>query len=261
MSAAIKAIELNNVTYSYASDMAVLSNVSFSIEEGDFLGIIGPNGGGKTTLLRIILGILKPETGRVLLLGDDPLKTRKHVGYIPQETNLNKGFPISVYDVVMMGLVSNRGLGRPYNRGDRQKTEEMLEQFGLQKIHRKPISELSGGQRQKVLLARAMVSNPQILFLDEPTSSIDTTGADEVYEYLESLNEKGTTIVLITHNIGVVSRYVKSVACVNRELYFHPDGKIDEVTVSKTFGCAVDLIAHGVPHRVFHIHSKAESDE
>jgi len=255
-----KAIELIDISYRYNQN-TVIKDVNLVVERGDFLAIIGPNGGGKTTLLRLILGVLKPDSGTVRLLGEHPAKTRIKAGYIPQETNLNKLFPISVHDVVCMGLISSRGLGHPFTKNDKQKADDMLSHFGMLPMKKRCIAELSGGQRQKVLLARALVSDPEILFLDEPTSSIDTSGTDEVYEHLRKLNEKGTTVALVTHNIGVMSKYIKSVACVNRELYFHPDGKLSEHTISKTYGCAVDLIAHGIPHRVFHSHEdKKKSD-
>ena len=248
-------IECLNVTFSYGPN-TVVKNASFSVAAGDFLGIIGPNGGGKTTLLRLILGVLKPDSGTIRLLGGDPLKTRVKAGYIPQETNLNKGFPISVHDVVMMGLTRSRGIGRFFTSDDKKRTDAILEQFGLLSFRKRAISDLSGGQRQKVLLARALVADPEILFLDEPTSSVDATGADDIYEYLQNINKNGTTVVLVTHNIGILSRYIKSVACINTEVFFHPDGKLDEHSINRTFGCAVDLIAHGVPHRVFHTHGE-----
>jgi len=247
------AIEVRNVSFSYGSTVAI-RNASLSIRQGDFFGIIGPNGGGKTTLLRLILGMIKPQTGTINLLGESPLKSRRKAGYIPQETNLNKNFPITVHDVVLMGLTSARGIGRPFSKEDHERADYMLEQLKLAEVRKRSIADLSGGQRQKVLLSRAIISEPVILFLDEPTASVDTTGEDEIYEYLLKINSNGTTIVLVTHNIGVLSKYIKSVACVNIDVHFHPDGKLDEATITKTFGCPVDIIAHGIPHRVFHNH-------
>lgn len=248
-----KVIELENVSYSYGNYPA-LKNVTMSIKKGDFVGIIGPNGGGKTTLLKLILALIKPEKGNVRLLGDSPQKTRTLAGYIPQETNLNKTFPISVKDVVLMGLISKRGLGRHFTKSDNQKVDRIIDKLNIFDVKNRCIEELSGGQRQKVLLARALVSSPEIIFLDEPTASIDSSGTDEIYDILKNLNKNGTTVIIVTHNIGVLSKYIKSVACVNKELFFHPDGVLDENTITTTFGCPVDLIAHGVPHRVFHEH-------
>jgi zinc transport system ATP-binding protein len=252
-----KAIELTDVQFSYGSEPAI-RDINFAIDEGDFCGIIGPNGGGKSTLLRLTLGVLKPQHGTVRLLGDDPRKTRTQTGYVPQETSSNKEFPISVHDVVLMGLVYKRGIGHPFTAEDHGTVETIIAEMGLMGLGRRRIGELSGGQRQKVLLARALVSKPRLVFLDEPTASIDMAGVDEIYEYLQKLNKQGTTVVLVTHNVGAVSKYVKSVACVNKTLFFHPDGKLTEDTLHQTFGCPIDLIAHGLPHRVFHSHDKGK---
>jgi zinc transport system ATP-binding protein len=251
------AVAVENLSYSY-DGLPAVDRVTFSIDQGEFLGVIGPNGGGKTTLLRLLLGLLRPDSGRVRIDGSPPEKKRYCMGYIPQETGHNKMFPVSVRDVVLMGLAGRRGFGRGFTQEDYRKADLQIEQLGLLPLANRPIGRLSGGQRQKVLLARALVGEPAMLFLDEPTASIDTTGEDEIYNYLSRLNEGGVTIVLVTHNVGVLSRYVKSVACINRELYFHPDGHIDQETVNKTFGCPVDIIAHGIPHRVFHEHSAGE---
>jgi zinc transport system ATP-binding protein len=246
-------IVVDKVFYGYGGRPAV-EDASFSIGEGEFLGIIGPNGGGKTTLLRLMLGLLRPDSGQIRLFGEPPHKTRGKVGYIPQETNLNKSFPVTVTDIVLMGLSGARGLGRRFTFSDRRKADIMMERLGLSDVKNRPVAELSGGQRQKALLARAMVGDPEMLFLDEPTASVDKTGEDEIYNHLHLLNKTGVTVVLVTHNIGILSQHVKSVACINRQLYFHADGKLDQHTINKTFGCQVDIIAHGVPHRVFDGH-------
>ncbi len=246
-------IELLDVSYKYADEI-VLDRITLTIKEGDFVGIIGPNGGGKTTLLRIALGVLKPQMGTVKLLGDVPQKTRIRAGYIPQETSSNKWFPISVLDVVLMGLLSRRPLFHRYTKSDRKKASAILDELKLSHLVNKSIGDLSGGQRQKVLLARALVSEPKILFLDEPTASIDTLGQDEIYEFLLRINKTGTTVVLVTHNVGAVSTYIRSVACINKSLFYHPDGILDEKSITATFGCPVDIIAHGLPHRVYHNH-------
>jgi zinc transport system ATP-binding protein len=248
-----KAFELEHVSFSYGSE-AVVTDATISVEQGDFLGIIGPNGGGKTTLLRLVLGVLKPTSGTVRLLGNTPEKTRFRAGYVPQETSSNKLFPISVLNVALMGRLAKRGIGRSYTREDREAAMSILEQMKLASLAQRTISELSGGQRQKLLLARALVSHPDIIFLDEPTASIDSTGQNEISEHLNRLNQSGTTIVLVTHNVGAVSKYIKSIACVNKSLHFHSDGTIDEDMLTEAYGCPVDLIAHGLPHRVFHQH-------
>ena len=246
-------IEMDDVSFSYGNEK-VLENVNFSLEGGDFFGLIGPNGGGKTTLLLLILGMLEPLHGSVRLLGREPRETRRKAGYIPQEVSSNTSFPISVLDVVLMGLSSRRGMFHHYTRKDKEKALAVIEELHLTGLVDRHIGELSGGQRQKVLLARALVSDPEILFLDEPTASIDSTGQNEIYESLKVLNDAGTTIVLTTHNVGAISTYIKSIACVNRYFHFHPDGKLDEDDLKATFGCPVDIIAHGIPHRVLPKH-------
>lgn len=251
------AIAASGLTFSYGRLPAV-EDVTFSIEKGDFLGIIGPNGGGKTTLLRLLLGLIPPDCGTVSLLGGHPVKTRFRAGYIPQETGLNKSFPITAREVVFMGLTGKR-FGRRFTAKDCSRVAIIMEQLGIAQLADNPIGQLSGGQRQKTLLARAMVADPEMLILDEPTASVDTAGTDEIYEHLRQLNNTGVTVVLVTHNIGVLSQYVKSVACINRQLYFHPDGVLDQETVTRTFGCPVDIIAHGVPHRVFNHHTEKQA--
>lgn len=247
------AISVSGLCFSYEQQL-VIDNATFTVNKGDFLGIIGPNGGGKTTLLRLLLGLLLPDAGSVIIDGGSPAAKRRYVGYIPQETGLNKTFPVSVLDVVLMGLSGKRGLFSRVTSDDRMKALRLIERLGLTPFAHRPLAELSGGQRQKTLLARAMVAEPMMLFLDEPTASVDVAGEDDIYRHLRELNEGGVTVVLVTHNTGALSRHVKSVACVNKHLYFHADGHLDHTTVTKTFGCDVDLIAHGVPHRVFDHH-------
>ena len=246
-------IRLDHVWFSYGNDH-VLRDVSLAIQSGDFVGVIGPNGGGKTTLLRLMLGVLEPARGSVELLGGAPRKTRMQVGYVPQETSSNILFPISVFDVVLMGKMGKRGLFHSFTKEDREHAKETLSELNIYPLKNKNIGDLSGGQRQKVLLARALVGKPRILFLDEPTASIDTQGQDEIYEHMRVLNDGGTTVLLVTHNVGAVSSYIKSIACVSREVFFHPDGVLDETTITKAYGCPVDIVAHGLPHRVYHEH-------
>lgn len=248
----IPAIEMKGVWFSY-DKTPVLKDVTLTLEQGDFLGIIGPNGGGKTTILKLLLGVLKPDRGTVRILGEAPHDASHRVGYVPQNTDLNITFPISVMDVAMMGRLSRSRIGRRYSREDRSKAEEALRKAGIWEYRNTPIGRLSGGQRQRVFIARALATDPEILFLDEPTASVDPDFEMDLFDFLRELNRK-VTIVAVTHDVGVISRNVKSVACVNRTLIFHEEGQITEEMIDMAYKCPVDLVAHGIPHRVLPTH-------
>jgi zinc transport system ATP-binding protein len=246
------AIEMENVWFSYEGP-PVLRDVNLILEQGEFLGIIGPNGGGKTTLLKLMLGMLKPDKGRIKLLGEEPHDAGHRVGYVPQNMDFNRTFPISVMDVTLMGRLKRSRIGRSYTRDDKDKVQEILEKVGMWGYRHRPIGKLSGGQRQRVFVARALVTNPELLFLDEPTASVDHEFETDLYDLLKELN-RTVTIVVITHDIGVVSSHMKSIACVNRQLMFHKGGHITQEMIDMAYQCPVDLIAHGLPHRVLHSH-------
>lgn len=246
------AIDVQGVWFCY-DRTPILQNVTFRLEQGDFLALLGANGGGKTTLLKLMLGVLKPDRGTVRILGKPPHAARHRVGYVPQSTDLNIGFPISVLETALMGRLSRSRMGRPYTREDREKVERILRKVGMWEYRLRQVGKLSGGQRQRVFIARALATDPEILFLDEPTSSVDQEFETDLYELLKELNQR-VTVVVITHDVGVISRYVKSVACVNRTLVFHGEGRITTEMLETGYQCPVDLIAHGVPHRVFASH-------
>ena len=248
------AIEFENVWFSYDRS-TVLQEVSFSLEQGEFLGIIGPNGGGKTTLLKLMLGILKPDRGRIRILGQAPHDASHRVGYVPQGTDFNRGFPVSVLDVALMGRMSTSRIGRRYSREDREKVKDVLEKVGMWGYRNRPIGKLSGGQRQRVFIARALATNPEILFLDEPTASVDSEFQTDLYDFLKALN-KEVTIVVISHDIGIISAHMKSIACVNNQFVFHSGAEITQEMLDMAYQCPVDLIAHGLPHRVLHSHKE-----
>ncbi len=243
---------MKGVSFSYGHT-PVLDNITFTLKQGDFLGMIGPNGGGKTTLLKLLLGILKPNKGRIYVLGETPHRARRRVGYVPQNTDVNTSFPVSVMDVAFMGRLALSRLGKRFSKKDRPVVEEALRKVGMWNQRNTPIGQLSGGQRQRVLIARALVTEPEILFLDEPTAKVDPEFQNNIYGFLKELNGQAT-IVTITHDVGVISRYVKSVACVNRTLIYHEEAEITHEMLDMAYECPVDLIAHGIPHRVLPHH-------
>lgn len=247
-------LTIENVNVNF-NGFPILRDINLVLQENEFLGIIGPNGGGKTTLLKVILGLIQPTTGRIRIYGRLPLKSRKLIGYVPQYSLFEKDFPISVYDVVAMGRLGNKKLFRKLDSNDRDIIEESLARMQIQSIAGENVGNLSGGQKQRVLIARALASQPKILLLDEPTSSIDTKTGQSFYELLRELNEK-ISIILISHDIGVVSQYVKKIACLNKDLIFHDSKLITKEMLEKTYQCPVDLIAHGVPHRVLEEHKE-----
>jgi zinc transport system ATP-binding protein len=250
------AVQVEHVWFSYQGS-EVLRDVSLSLKKGDFLGLIGPNGGGKTTFVKLLLGILKPDRGRILILGGQPHSERQRIGYVPQNTDFSTRFPITVMDVALMGRLRGSRMGRRYSRDDHERVRIALDKVGMWEYRNRPIGHLSGGQRQRVFVARALVTDPEILFLDEPTASVDPDFQVDLYSLLKELNSN-VTIVVITHDVGVVSSYMKSIACVNRHLIFHEGGQITKEMVDMAYQCPVDLIAHGLPHRVLPTHTHHE---
>ncbi len=235
-------IELDAVTFCYGRT-TVLEDVSLQIHERDFLSIVGPNGGGKTTILKLILGLARPNRGKVTVFGTSPENARTRIGYMPQHTSLDPLFPVTVIDVVIMGRLGTGTLMGRYTRPDRQAAEEALRAVDLYEVRNRPFADLSGGQTQRVLIARSLVSHPQLLLLDEPTANVDVAAENELYEFLTQLN-KSMTIVLVTHDLGFVSRHVKSVACVNRRLLCHPTCDITGDMINEIYGTNVQMIRH-----------------
>ncbi len=252
------AIEVEKVSF-YYDNYPILTDVSMTVEERDFLAVIGPNGSGKTTLLKVIMGILNPSQGKVRVFGKTPREAAGTVGYVPQDTGLNKDFPISVQDVALMGRIGRLGREGRYTSEDRDQARRVLEKVGMWEYHDRQIGKLSGGQRQRVLIARALSSEPSVLLMDEPTASVDAQFHTYLYDLLKDLNST-MTIVVVSHDISVLSSYINSVACLNRTLYYHDAGEITDEMIHSAYQCPVDLIAHGgMPHRVLRKHNHEES--
>jgi len=249
-------IEVQGVWFSYNGNQ-VLKAVDLTVYRGDFLAVIGPNGGGKTTLLKLMLGLLDPDRGTVRVFGRQPREVVWRIGYVPQNIGVNKTFPIFVKDVVLMGRMRGGGGWRPFSRKDQETARSALEHMGMWDHRNRHMGELSGGQQQRVLAARALVSDPEILFLDEPTASVDTKGQSDFYSHLKELN-RTVTIVVVSHDIMVLSSYVRSVACVNRELVCHDAPEITADMLEMAYHCPVELVAHGLPHRVMESHEEAQ---
>lgn len=246
-------VALQDIWVGY-DDSPILENVNLSIQKGDFLGIIGPNGGGKTTLLKVILGLIRPSRGKVLVLGKSPEESRRFIGYVSQFSLFDRDFPIAVWDVVMMGRYGRAGLFRRYGKEDKRIAQSALQTVGMLDFKDRQIGRLSGGQQQRVLIARALVTEPRLLLLDEPMASVDPAMQTEFYELLERLKQQ-MAIVLVSHDISAISIYVDKIACLNRQLFYHGSKEIGPEVMEATYKCPVAMIAHGiVPHRVLMDH-------
>jgi len=240
-------VEIENMYAGY-NGTVVLRAINLKISEQDFLGIIGPNGGGKTTLIKTILGLLKPFSGSIIL--ENSLLIN-HIGYMPQTHQIDRKFPVVVSEVVESGLISENKLSRPERKA---KIREMIRRMDIENVAGKSIGELSGGQLQRTLLARAVINDPELLILDEPNSYVDKRFESHFFELLKEINRK-TAIVLVSHDIGTVISTVKNIACVNETLHYHPGTDVDGDWLEEHWACPFDVITHGdLPHRVLKKH-------
>lgn len=237
MTAAVPALELSGVHFAY-EDRPILRDVSLTVAPGEFLALIGPNGGGKSTLLKIALGLLPPDRGTARLFGGAPERMRGRAGYVPQETNVHPHFPVTVRETVRMGLL---GLPARSRAEENRAVDEALDAIGLSDSADARIGELSGGQRQRALIARALAGRPELILLDEPVSSVDPDGASRLYGLLDALKGR-YTIVMVSHDVNLLLRHATSVACVNVELCRHNAPRITPQMLSMAFHCAVDLL-------------------
>jgi len=252
MNEASEIIRMDNVTVALDGHV-ILNAINLSIMQNDYLGIIGPNGGGKTTLLRTILGLIRPMTGKISIMGEPPERGRKYIGYVPQHAVFDRDFPIDVWDTVMMGRLPRSSPLRRFSEDDSKQAEKALSRVGMTGLEDRSIGNLSGGERQRVYIARALATDPKVLLLDEPTANIDVEMEEGFYNLLNEIR-KTAAIVLVSHDISVISVHVDKIACLNRELYMHTSSEIDAETLEKTYRCPVEMIAHGVPHRVLKDH-------
>lgn len=267
-------IEIKNLSAGYDS-RTVLRNVNLTVYDRDFLGIIGPNGGGKTTLIKCILGLLKPTTGEILysdkrFVASDKqgsttqrpaLTTNRSVlkmGYLPQYNSIDRKFPITVEEVILSGLSSQKSLISRFTATHREKARQVIARMGLEGLEKRAIGALSGGQLQRALLGRAIISDPALVVLDEPSTYIDKRFEARLYELLAEINHD-CAIILVSHDIGTVLQQVKSIACVNETLDYHPDTGVSEEWLERNFNCPIELLGHGaLPHRILAEHKHGD---
>ncbi len=242
--------EMQSLSASYDA-ATVLQNVNFKVSESDFIGVIGPNGGGKTTLLKIILGLLKPASGKLTF--NNELLTEKSIGYLPQMSTGDINYPVTVRDIILSGLMIRKSIISGMSVNDKKKADMVIDELGLTGMANFTLNELSGGQMQRVFLGRAIIGDPKLLLLDEPGNFVDTTFENDFYEKLRDLNKR-MAILMVSHDVGTISSHIKSFACVNRSLHYHPSNEITNEDLL-AYGCPIQLVTHGeVPHTVLKYH-------
>ena len=244
-------ITIKNLSVRY-DKITALEHVNLNIFGNEFIGIIGPNGGGKSTLGKAIMGVVEYsgsiEYNTTLLRHKKP-----HIGYLPQISSFDKAFPISVGEVVMSGLQAEQGILRSYGKDERRRVDEILDKAQLSDLKKRSIGELSGGQLQRVMLCRAIISNPRLLVLDEPTNFVDNRFENELYTLLQELNKK-MAIIMVSHDLGTISSVVRSIVCVNRHVHRHDSNIITEEQL-RNYNCPIQLISHGnIPHTILGKH-------
>lgn len=244
------AVEMENVSLKI-NNQPILTNINLNIGMNDFLAIIGPNGGGKSTLLKVILGLTKTDHGQISVFGNRPGNPHNPIGYLPQHVSFDPDFPINVFDTVLSGRY--HGFFKGYSDEDREMVKKALEEVGMIKLRDRQMSRLSGGQMQRVFIARALVREPKLLLLDEPMASIDPEMQNSFYKLLSQLRKR-MAIVLVSHDVGAVSTQVDNIACLNQKLYYHGPVENSGEGLEAVYNCPIDLISHGIPHRVLKKH-------
>jgi len=238
----MKAVRLESVNFSY-DGAAVLENISFEVESGEFFGLIGPNAAGKSTLLKLILGLLTPGSGRIQVFDSEPAAARGRIGYVPQFPSFARDFPISVLEMVMLGRLGSGGALGGFSAADREHAWRALRAAEIGELAGRPIHALSGGQLQRAMIARALVCEPSLLILDEPTASIDLRAEEDIFALLRSYNAR-MTIIVVSHDIAFISSYVHRVGCLNRTLVCHHTDAISGQTIEQLYGMPVRAIHH-----------------
>jgi zinc transport system ATP-binding protein len=242
--------EMHSLSAYYGTNV-VLQDVNFSVMQNDFIGVIGPNGGGKTTLLKIILGLKKPTQGNIVFNTD--LLNSNSIGYLPQMSTGDINYPVTVTDIVLSGLMIRKGIISRMSSSDRRKASVVLDEMGLSEMSGATLNELSGGQIQRVFLGRAIIGDPRLLLLDEPGNFVDTTFENDFYGKLKELNKR-MAILMVSHDVGTITSHIKSFACVNRTFHYHPSHEITNEDLL-AYGCPIQLVTHGdVPHTVLKKH-------
>jgi zinc transport system ATP-binding protein len=243
-------LELRSLTASYEGNIA-LKDVSLKVDENDFIGVIGPNGGGKTTLLKLILGLVKPVKGKIVF--NTALLRKNKIGYLPQMSTGDTGYPVTVTDIILSGLMIRKGIIATMSPADKIKAMKVIDELGLVELAGSSMNELSGGEVQRVFLGRAIIGDPGLLLLDEPGNFVDSGFEHDFYEKLKELNSR-MAILMVSHDVGTISSHIKSFACVNKSLHYHPSHEITNDDL-RAYGCPIQLITHGeVPHTVLKYH-------
>jgi zinc transport system ATP-binding protein len=249
----VKAIEINDLSFSY-DKTDVLQNINFTINTKEFIAIIGPNGGGKSTLLKLILGLLEPRKGNILIHNKPSKSFREQIGYMPQQFIQNKTFPITIAQIVMSGLINKKNIFFSYSKDEKQKALNALDMVGLKDFSDKKINMLSGGQIQRVFLARAIVCDPKILILDEPTSNIDPQGEYEIFKLLKEFN-KTMTVIVVSHDLSMLMDFATKAIFINKTAIVHEKLNITKEQVSKSLNlknshiCEVELLNYLSKHK------------
>jgi zinc transport system ATP-binding protein len=235
-------ITIEGLTFGY-NGAPVLEDVNLTINQKEFVWVVGPNGGGKTTLLKLMLGLLRPARGMVRVFGQSPRQARPRIGYMPQYVQLDPQFPVDVLDIVLMGRLGNGVRWGPHRKHDKEAAAQALREVGLWEKHGHSFSTLSGGQQRRLLIARALACEPDLLLLDEPTANLDLVFERELFELLRKLNQR-LTIVMVSHDPAFVSQFVERVVCVNRKVAVHPTSEMEEEIMNELYGRRVRMVRH-----------------